>query len=109
MRIEGLQGSSDLFNQQIQPFYTRFARRPALLSQKISPIDVADAVDKFLVSFGEGLKSMPQSEITNHAESLSKKMWEPHKKLTQEASEHFAKIRRFAPEVYWNDKGKVRA
>mmetsp|Transcript_22399 Transcript_22399/g.46576 ORF Transcript_22399/g.46576 Transcript_22399/m.46576 type:complete len:1143 (+) Transcript_22399:186-3614(+) len=77
-----------------------------IVSKKISPIDVADAVDKFLVSFGEGLKSMPQSEITNHAESLSKKMWEPHKKLTQEASEHFAKIRRFAPEVYWNDKGK---
>jgi hypothetical protein len=48
---------------------------------------------------------MPQSEIDNHADALSKKMWEPHKKLTMEASDNFAKVKRFAPEVYWN-KGK---
>ena len=59
-------------------------------------------MDDFLAAFGSSLRTMPESEIRNHADALSKKMWEPHKRLSQEASEHFSKIRRFAPEVYWN-------
>ena len=69
---------------------------------------MASAVDSFLLKFRSGLLSMPQSEIDNHADALSKKMWEPHKKLAMEASDNFAKIRRFAPECYWNNgKGEL--
>ena len=75
-----------------------------ILSRKLSPSDIQKRVDEFLFYFGnEYLSTVPQSEIDAHAASLSKKMRKPIQDLGTEASIHFAKIKRYAPEVLGNE------
>lgn len=73
-----------------------------ILSKKMSPIEVAARVDDFLLNFRDTLSNMPLSEIEDHASSLSTKLKKPTQKLGAEALKHFAKIRRYAPEVLAN-------
>eukprot|EP00814_Leptocylindrus_danicus_P018893 CAMPEP_0116007748 /NCGR_PEP_ID=MMETSP0321-20121206/2472_1 /TAXON_ID=163516 /ORGANISM="Leptocylindrus danicus var. danicus, Strain B650" /LENGTH=1177 /DNA_ID=CAMNT_0003476479 /DNA_START=185 /DNA_END=3718 /DNA_ORIENTATION=+ len=70
-----------------------------VLSQKVPPDEICERVDEFLLKFGEMLEAMPESEIKIHSDSLSKKMLKPIKSLYAEAGVHFAKIKRYAPEV----------
>lgn len=71
----------------------------SVLSKKVGPREVARRVDDFLLDFRSSLENMPESEIQHHATALSTKMLKPVQKLGNEASTHFAKIRRYAPEV----------
>ena len=77
-----------------------------VVSKKLDPVGVGEAIEHFLEGFLQTLESMPVYEIESHADALSKKLYEPHKKLWSEASEHFAKVRRFAPEVQLNNHMK---
>jgi hypothetical protein len=70
-----------------------------VLSRKVPPPEVKLRIDEFLGSFRETLLSMPESEIRHHADALSKKLLKPIQKLGMEATNQFAKIRRYAPEV----------
>lgn len=75
----------------------------AILSRKLPPSDIVQRIDEFMVTFRESLENMPESEIRDHADSLSTKMLKPTQKLQTEASNHFGKIQRYAPEIL---KGK---
>lgn len=70
-----------------------------VLSRKVPPPEVKLRIDEFLDSFRATLLSMPESEIRHHADALSKKLLKPIQKLGMEATNQFAKIRRYAPEV----------
>jgi len=75
-----------------------------ILSRKLPPTEVAARVDEFLVNFREMLVEMPESQIRDHSDALGQKMLKPIQKLGSEASVHFGKIRRYAPEVLGNWK-----
>jgi len=70
-----------------------------ILSRKASPPEVTERVDEFLETFREKLAGGPLSEIKDHAASLSKQLLKPIRKLGSEADIHFAKIRRYGPEI----------
>ena len=80
----------------------------AVLSRKVTPPEVAKRIDEFLVSFRKSLVEMPESEIRHHAHALSTKLLKPIQKLSTEASGHFAKIRRFTPELMGQTNGQRR-
>lgn len=73
-----------------------------ILSKKLSPPEVLQRIDEFLVDFKSKLAQMPESEIDHHAKALSTKLLKPPQKLSSESSIHFSKIQRFAPEVLLN-------
>jgi insulysin len=77
-----------------------------ILSRKMAPPEVAKRMDEFFVSFRESLLNMPDSQIQHHADALSTKMLKPIQKLSEEASNRFSKIRRYAPEVLQSGKGR---
>mmetsp|Transcript_39917 Transcript_39917/g.120179 ORF Transcript_39917/g.120179 Transcript_39917/m.120179 type:complete len:1210 (-) Transcript_39917:47-3676(-) len=70
-----------------------------ILSRKLSPPEVTSRLDEFLASFRDMLGTMPESEIRDHADALSKKLLKPIQKLGTEVGMHYGKIRRYAPEV----------
>jgi hypothetical protein len=70
-----------------------------VLSRKVSPIEVASRIDDFLLNFKSRLEEMSPSEIQQYADSLAEALTEPIRKLGTEANNHFAKIRRYAPEI----------
>lgn len=70
-----------------------------VLSRKESPIEVASRIDDFLLNFKSRLEEMSPSEIQLYADSLAEALTEPIRKLGTEANNHFAKIRRYAPEI----------
>jgi len=72
----------------------------SVLSRKVAPPEVVQRIENFLVEFRQSLANMPESEIADHASALSTKLLKPIQKLSTEASTHFTKIRRFAPEIH---------
>lgn len=70
-----------------------------VLSKAQAPTAVTLRIDEFMESFRERLIDMPESEILDHADALSQKLLKPIQKLGAESSVHFAKIRRYGPEV----------
>lgn len=70
-----------------------------VLSKKVAPAEVAKRIDAFLDDFRTTLKNTPESEIEDHAKALKTKMLKPIQKLGSETSNHFSKIRRYAPEI----------
>jgi hypothetical protein len=51
------------------------------------------------IIFDVSHSEMPEGEIRDHTDALSKKMQKPIQKLGSEVSLHFGKIRRYSPEV----------
>ena len=70
-----------------------------VLSRKLSPTEVMTRIDDFLTDFRTSLLKMPESQIQDHASSLSTTLLKPIQKLGTESSIHFAKIRRHGPEI----------
>ena len=75
-----------------------------VLSQKMSPPDIADRIDEFLQDFRKQLIEMPESEIRDHADSLAIKLLKPIQKLQSEASTQYSRISRYGPEVFLRAK-----
>lgn len=73
-----------------------------VLSKKVDPAEVAKRIDAFIEEFRTTLKNTPESEIADHAKALKTKMLKPIQKLGSETSNHFSKIRRYAPEILTN-------
>jgi len=71
-----------------------------VLSQKMAPPDIVDRIDEFIQVFRKSLEEMPESEIIDHADSLSTKLLKPIQKLQSEASLHYSRIVRYGPEVH---------
>lgn len=76
-----------------------------VVSRKESPVEVANRIDDFLLNFRSRLEDMPPSEIEEYADSLAKALTTPIRKLGDEASNHFGKIRRYAPETLIDGSG----
>ena len=76
-----------------------------VLSRKEKPTEVASRIDDFLFNFKSRLEDMTQSEIDDYADSLAKALTKPIRKLGDEASNHMAKIRRYAPETLAEGSG----
>ena len=76
-----------------------------VLSRKEKPVEVANRIDDFLLNFQSRLEEMPSSEIKDYADSLAKALTKPTRKLGDEASNHMAKIRRYAPETLIEGSG----
>eukprot|EP00934_Nitzschia_sp_Nitz4_P005395 Nitzschia sp. Nitz4//scaffold243_size29414//11200//15047//NITZ4_008058-RA/size29414-augustus-gene-0.12-mRNA-1//1//CDS//3329543837//5385//frame0 len=76
----------------------------AILSRKLPPTEIVSRIDEFMVGFRESLVNMPDSEIRDHADALSTKLLKPIQKLQTETSDHFAKIQRYAPELFYRHK-----
>lgn len=77
----------------------------SILSRKVSPPEVTKRIDEFLTNFRDLLEKIPESEIRDHANALSTKLLKPIQKLSTEASIHFKRIQRYAPEsksFQWN-------
>ena len=70
-----------------------------VLSKKVAPDEVAKRIDTFMEEFRNTLQNFPESEISDHAKALKTKMLKPIQKLGSEVSNHYSKIRRYAPEV----------
>jgi hypothetical protein len=70
-----------------------------VLSRKERPVEVASRIDDFLLNFRSRLEEMSPSEIQEYADSLAEALTEPIRKLGTEANNHFAKIKRYAPEI----------
>ena len=70
-----------------------------VLSKKVAPTEVAKRIDTFMEEFRTTLENTPESEIADHAKALKAKMLKPIQKLGSETSNHFSKIRRYAPEI----------
>lgn len=71
----------------------------SVLSRKAAPPEVMQRIEKFLMEFRASLMQMPESEIADYASALSTKLLKPIQSLSAESNQHFAKIRRFAPEI----------
>jgi insulysin len=71
-----------------------------ILSQKMAPPDIVDRIDEFIQAFRKSLEEMPESEIIDHADSLSTKLVKPIQKLQSEAALHYSRIVRYGPEVH---------
>lgn len=76
----------------------------AILSRKLPPPEIADRIDEFMAGFRESLVTMPESEIRDHANALSTSLLKPIQKLQTETSNHFSKIERYAPELFYRHK-----
>ena len=72
-----------------------------VLSRKLSPVQITERIDEFLVKFRKTLEDMPESEFTNHTHALSTKLRKPIQKLEQEASLHSTLIRRYGTQADW--------
>jgi hypothetical protein len=72
----------------------------AILSRKLPPPDIVKRIDEFMDTFRESLLNMPESEIRDQADALSTKLLKPIPKLQTEASNHFAKISLYGPELF---------
>jgi len=70
-----------------------------VLTRKTSPPEAVARIDEFLSDFKVALASMPESDIENHATALSERLLKPTQNLSTEASNHFAKIRNYGPEI----------
>lgn len=70
-----------------------------VVSRKENPIEVANRIDDFVLNFRTRLEEMSPSEIEEYSDSLAKALTEPIRKLGDEASNHFGKIKRYAPEI----------
>jgi len=77
-----------------------------VLSRKEEPKEVVNRIDDFLLNFRSRLETMDQTKIQGYADSLASSLTKPIRKLSEEAKYHFAKIRRYAPEVVF-DGGKA--
>jgi insulysin len=75
-----------------------------VLSQKMAPPDIVDRIDDFIQAFRKSLEEMPESEICDHADSLSTKLLKPIQKIHSEASLQYSRIARYGPEVYHRSK-----
>ncbi|KAG7368781.1 protease III family protein [Nitzschia inconspicua] len=71
-----------------------------ILSRKMSPQDITRRIDEFLGVFRRSLEEMPESEIQDHADALATKLLKPIQKLQTEASNQYARIQKYGPEVY---------
>lgn len=76
-----------------------------VLSRKENPIEVANRIDDFVLNFRTRLEEMSPSEIEEYSDSLAKALTEPIRKLGDEASNHFGKIKRYAPETLFDGSG----
>ena len=76
-----------------------------VLSRKEDPVEVANRIDDFLLSFKSRLEEMPKEEIEAYADSLAKALTKPIRKLGTEASNHMGKIKRYAPETLVEGSG----
>ena len=76
-----------------------------VLSRKEDPVEVANRIDDFLLSFKSRLEEMPKEEIEAYADSLAKALTKPVRKLGTEASNHMGKIKRYAPETLVEGSG----
>ena len=76
-----------------------------VLSRKEKPTEVASRIDDFLLNFKSRLEEMPEEEIREYADSLAKALTKPIRKLGDEASNHMAKLRRYAPETLIEGSG----
>lgn len=74
-----------------------------ILSRKMSPPDITDRIEEFLKVFRTSLETMEESEIRDHANALSAKLLKPIQKLQTEANDHFGKIQRYGPEVFFGN------
>ena len=74
-----------------------------ILSRKVAPPEITNRIDEFLKVFRKSLVEMPESEIRDHAEALATKLLKPIQKLQTEASNHYARIQRYGPEVYYRN------
>ena len=74
-----------------------------VLSRKEEPAEVTNRIHDFILNFRSRLEAMSPSEIQDYAESLADSLTKPIRKLQEEAKYHFAKIRRYAPEVLANE------
>lgn len=70
-----------------------------VLSRKEPPAEIAHRIDDFFLNYRIRLEDMPHEEIQDYADSLAKALTKPIRKLGDEASNHFSKIRRYAPET----------
>lgn len=70
----------------------------SVLSRKLPPTEIATRIDEVLEQFRSSLREIPESEIRDHADALSKQLLKPIQKLLTESNSHFGKIHRFAPE-----------
>ena len=66
----------------------------------MAPPDIVHRIDDFLRTFRESLEGMAESEIRDHADSLSTKLLKPIQKLQSEASLQYSRIERYGPEVF---------
>ena len=76
-----------------------------VLSRKEDPVEVANRIDDFLITFRNKLVVMPKEEIEAYADSLAKALTKPIRKLGTEASNHMGKIKRYAPETLVEGSG----
>jgi hypothetical protein len=76
-----------------------------VVSRKENPIEVANRIDDFVLNFRTRLEDMSPSEIEEYSDSLAKALTEPIRKLGDEASNHFGKIKRYAPETLFDGSG----
>ena len=76
-----------------------------VVSRKENPIEVANRIDDFVLNFRTRLEDMSPSEIVEYSDSLAKALTEPIRKLGDEASNHFGKIKRYAPETLFDGSG----
>ena len=58
----------------------------SILSKNTNPLDVASRIDNFLAEFRVILETMPQSELQDHAASVSKQLRKPIQSLGDEVS-----------------------
>jgi insulysin len=71
----------------------------SVLSRKLSPPEVLQRIDDFLLNFRKTLVQLSDSEIHNYATALGTTLLKPIQKLGVESAIHFSKIERFAPEI----------
>jgi len=76
-----------------------------VLSKKLSPPVIACKIDEFLISFRQMLLEMPESEIKDHSDALSKEMLKPIQKLGNEVERQLGVICRYAPEILGIGRG----
>jgi secreted Zn-dependent insulinase-like peptidase len=80
----------------------------SVLSRKMPPSEILGRVDGFLDDFRSALLNMNDDDLHHHARALSSKLLRPVQKLASEASGHFTKIQRYAPEIISGRKFQKR-
>jgi len=74
-----------------------------ILSRKVTPQEVLLRLDEFMSTFRKTLEIMPESEIKDHEDALSKKLLKPIQKLSNETAIQFRKICLYGAEVLHSD------